>query len=915
MLNSQVSAGIPINNNVYANNMAVTANSTLDLSNGVAFGFGTLTIGASAVNTLHVTGGPGIANFAATNFANPPVFDVQGSNVLNLGTLSGSSGFSEVGSGTLILAAGGFSGPALISNGSLLAIGQNYSAPGPASGPLGSQPVTLTNAALVLASAATAATTFDMVSGNTVTLAGSNDSIIAGSVLGGVANGAITLAGSGTVPIVAGQTLNLGDVNGYTLSIGLAFSNSGTISAGPGGVSLAASNLAYSGGTFSAASGGTLTLLSPASSGAYAPAATGTVILSSTYSGPLANLTPAVGGALLIADNVTAGTLNVAGGAYFAASPTSFGPAILQLNGGTLAATTALTGSNSIANGLIWGPTSGGTLNFGGNSNLALSAPLNLSSGTYNLNDPGTHGTLSGVISGSGLLNISGFPTLANLNTYSGGTTLNAATNPTITNNQAFGTGLITFNNGGFQASTPLTGASALANTWTIPAGAAAYFNGTNALQLTASTALAAGNESIHVTTTGLTVTLSGLISGSGALIRATDRANQTNGTVVINNPGNTFSGGFVLQSYGGNIDVQGASTVLSGGSIASGPLGTGSITLGSGNNGYINLLNSSPLAVTLANPLNIYDATGFQSVAGLTLSGPVALTGPGQGNTNNGIIDFYLGANSNIVFSGLISGGTRGVNLRQGTGSSAMTLSGSNTYTGTTSITMGTLVAGGNAPSGSPGVFGNAASAITIGDGNSANNPAALVTGGAYTIARPITVNATAGATTLGGIAGGTSTFSGAITLNRSVTLSAASGGSVWFTGNVSGTGGIAAASPPGGNVTLSPASANGYSGTTAVSSGQLTLDYTNLTVPGGGVVNSASPLTLSGGALAFNGDTVNAINQTFAATTVAGFGSAVNVNNGGQPVNVALGAITRSGGALDLPARHGRLYYHQFQ
>ena len=51
----------------------------------------------------------------------------------------------------------------------------------------------------------------------------------------------------------------------------------------------------------------------------------------------------------------------------------------------------------------------------------------------------------------------------------------------------------------------------------------------------------------------------------------------------------------------------------------------------------------------------------------------------------------------------------------------------------------------------------------MTIGDANSAGNPAALLTSGPYTIGLPVTVNATAGPTTLGTISsGGTSTFSG---------------------------------------------------------------------------------------------------------------------------------------------------------
>ena len=49
--------------------------------------------------------------------------------------------------------------------------------------------------------------------------------------------------------------------------------------------------------------------------------------------------------------------------------------------------------------------------------------------------------------------------------------------------------------------------------------------------------------------------------------------------------------------------------------------------------------------------------------------------------------------------------------------GAGTMTLSGVNVYTGTTTVSAGTLVAGVNAPSGSAGAFGNATSAITLGN------------------------------------------------------------------------------------------------------------------------------------------------------------------------------------------------------
>ena len=419
----------------------------------------------------------------------------------------------------------------------------------------------------------------------------------------------------------------------------------------------------------------------------------------------------------------------------------------------------------------------------------------------------------------------------------------------------------------------------------------------------------ASNTEYIHITNPGLTVTLSGLISGNSNLTRGSDAAGQVNGTLVLNNAGNTFQN-FQLQSLGGAVDVQGASTLpagATGNNITSGPLGTKTITLGSTNSGSIALENSSPVAVTLGNTLQIEDPCSFISASGLTFAGAVTLTGSGQGSSNNHIIDFSVGANSNIAFTGQISG-VDGVNLRSGSGVGGLTLSGSSTYTGATSITMGTLILGGNAPAGAAGVLGNASSPVTIGDANSAGNAAALVTNGDYTIARPITVNSTAGPATLGTIATGTSTYSGAIVLDNSAMLSAPAGGSAIFTGPITGTSGITAAAATGGNVSLAATAANQdtYSGATTVASGQLTLDY-GLMTPSGGTVGGMlpdSPLVLSGGTLAFKGNAAAAVNETLLSTQVAAPGSAVVVSPvNGQALEIGLGSITRNGGVLDLP------------
>ena len=196
-----------------------------------------------------MTGGGGVVTFTgSTALAAAPTLLVDAGMAVTLaGPVSnGGTAMTVIASGGGVVALTGTNtftaGTKFqVNAGNLLAVGQSCTAPGPATGPLGSATVTLNNGSLLLTSVSTASTTFDLVSGNAVTLAAnSNDSIIAGSALAGVANAAISLAGSNNYPIAAGQTLNLGATNGCTLTVspGLVFSNSGTLSFGPGSVSL-----------------------------------------------------------------------------------------------------------------------------------------------------------------------------------------------------------------------------------------------------------------------------------------------------------------------------------------------------------------------------------------------------------------------------------------------------------------------------------------------------------------------------------------------------------------------------------------------------------------------------------------------------------------------------------------------------
>jgi autotransporter-associated beta strand protein len=180
-------------------------------------------------------------------------------------------------------------------------------------------------------------------------------------------------------------------------------------------------------------------------------------------------------------------------------------------------------------------------------------------------------------------------------------------------------------------------------------------------------------------------------------------------------------------------------------------------------------------------------------------------------------------GDNSNTEFAGAISG-TGGSLTKVGSGD--FTLSGANSYTGTTTVRKGNLVAGAAAPSGSNGAFGSAISAIAIGDGSTGGTDnLGLLINGAFTVGRNVTVGNYGNVVTLGGTnTSGTATFGGTVTLSKNVNLTAAGGGTVDFSGDISG--GFAVTKDGDGTVTFS--TAKSYTGTTTIKAGMMLVNNT---------------------------------------------------------------------------------------
>lgn len=226
----------------------------------------------------------------------------------------------------------------------------------------------------------------------------------------------------------------------------------------------------------------------------------------------------------------------------------------------------------------------------------------------------------------------------------------------------------------------------------------------------------------------------------------------------------------------------------------------------------------------------------------------------------------------------------------KKGTGNLALnaTNTGNNTatsgaVTGLQSVTIeqGTILAGATGALGGGGSTAGSG-AVTLGLGNS--NSASLLNTGAFTQANAITAaTGNTGTLTLGGNhITGTSVFSGAVTLNSNVVLSAATGGQVNFTGVISGGGNTTISG--GGLVALS--GVNTYTGTTTVESG--VLRATGASALGGGASaialgDAASISSNLSATLRINGSTTLARDVTVGASNSATTGTYnIDTDNG---------------------------------
>lgn len=313
----------------------------------------------------------------------------------------------------------------------------------------------------------------------------------------------------------------------------------------------------------------------------------------------------------------------------------------------------------------------------------------------------------------------------------------------------------------------------------------------------------------------------SSAIGGFSAAGSASTTFNMRGGVLELSG-GGTYVRALGLTGTGAgggiNFDGSGTSSRASGGFSAFGGEGTVTLVTTIGGSTPVALLWGSTSQVGMLQDGFTLIFGSLRADSRINLSNDLDLNNPTSYNAREiRVVDNPLSAGDTARLTGIVAGGSNTDLLKTGPGT--LELSGNNTYTGSTLVAEGVLLLSNNSALGGgvrPTLLGNR--------GGSAD--AAMFTTGNFTIPQPIIVPAGGtGAARLGGIAAGGSTFSGAITLLRTLTATAAGGGTVTLAGVISGPGGVVKQGP--GTVVLS--NNNSYGGVTTVNQGALLVNGTH--------------------------------------------------------------------------------------
>ena len=518
----------------------------------------------------------------------------------------------------------------------------------------------------------------------------------------------------------------------------------------------------------------------------------------------------------------------------------------------------------------------GGMLAFQNNNNGVISGAVTLNGdATVRLQDwygaTVRNGLISGAISGTGSLSVnSGTGTNGQLsvrsgNSYQGGTTVTNSTLAVDANNTAgtqtpFGSGTVTVNGNGTVGKV-LLGAGSVTGVNNSQVTIANNFVLSNAFLyaqdqkqvLTGSISIASGGGILGSTYNagGATeadkgLALMGVVSGSGPITiqqtRISTGNNFNTGFVIFGNNSNTYSGTITINqnttaTEGGVYLGVNASNALQSATVVTSPIVSTALRFGN-------------------SPIVFNTGLGSAAIGAISGSGNLVLTGYNQTTHAYGTDAIALtvgGNNSSTTYSGTISG--IGNLVKSGNG--AMTLSAANTFSGTTSVTAGTLV---------------------MTHGLSLQNSVVAPSSG-------IVFDAS--------VAGNAFTFGG-LTGSSNLTLVDNASNAVSLTfGNTSAdySGSIAASSA----VTKAGGGTQTLSGSNSFTSG-INLTGGTLALGSGGAIGASGNIVFGGGTLQYSSGNTTDYSARIASGTTSG---AIAINTNGQTVTLGTGfTSTQSGG-----------------
>ncbi|MBB2969803.1 autotransporter-associated beta strand repeat-containing protein [Mesorhizobium sp. RMAD-H1] len=600
--------------------------------------------------TLHATADSGsfISGFTGTQLnidSGGLTIDSNGFDVAASAPLTGAGGVKKIGDGTLTLSgANTYAGGTEITAG-IVSVSADANLGDAAGG------VTIDGGALQFSTSFNTARDVELGNGNGTIDTMGNSNTLSGTLSG---PGALTKIGSGTLTL----TGNNGYAGGTEIKEGILNVSADTnLGAAGAGVSIDGGTLQF-GASFDSARSVTL-----GSGNGTIDTMGNTNTLSGVVSGPGALTKIGSGTLTLSGNNAYKGGTEIKEGVLNVSSDGNLGDA-----------------SGEVA-------INGGTLQFGASFDSARAVTLGTGNGT--IDTMANNNTLSGIISGpGGLTKIgSGTLTLAGNNSYEGGTSVND--------------GVLQIGDGGTSGS--ITGDVAVANGAALKVDRSDQVTLDNVIsgdgkfaQSGSGTTTLSGNNSYaggtEINAGVLQVSSDGNLGGSS-------------GGISIDGGTLQFGGGFdtargvTLGSGNGTIDTMGNTNTLSG--VVSGPgaltkIGSGTLVL-AGNNAYQGGTEIKEGVLKVSSDASLGDASGGVSIDGGTLqfgssfdSGRAVTLG-----ANDGTIDTM--GNTNRL-SGAISG--EGGLTKAGDGT--LVLAGDNSYAGGTTIAAGVLQVGDGGTSGS---------------------------------------------------------------------------------------------------------------------------------------------------------------------------------------------------------------------